>query len=344
MNDYQEERRILWLVWSLVALACGVGLVSIGLVWWTLSEVQEDRVRLMATEAELLEIGELVERLGRDFGLEVEKQLNAQKTVQEDPTILENLEAFIEKHLEETNVEEIHPALMGLKTIVVDLKVLWLQVLDWRKNYEGVLDDLTQQKSLRGVRHQLQDIRGALETLEGTHRLQRAIQFQQWRSSQGQKAARLAEEIVLSQNDPRIRSLTDIKLKVADLSNLVEVLAGEEQSDHLVDIKDNKLKPSFSRLSRSLKALEGMEGVPPELGGARPFRNLVWPYSEKVSSLMKPTRPLTLGAAGCMLFAGMCYTCGKNERCGRWRWRREFHKFVRARMKLIKFYNYRAKD
>ena len=44
--------------------------------------------------------------------------------------------------------------------------------------------------------------------------------------------------------------------------NFIEILAGEDRPDLLVDLKDNKLKPSLDKLSRSLSALEKTGEVP----------------------------------------------------------------------------------
>ena len=50
--------------------------------------------------------------------------------------------------------------------------------------------------------------------------------------------------------------------EIAELSKLVEMLVGEDRIDLLVDLKDNKLKPTLDKLSRSLAALSETGEVP----------------------------------------------------------------------------------
>lgn len=87
------------------------------------------------------------------------------------------------------------------------------------------------------------------------HRLRQAILLRQWRSAKREDVPQLAEKMLAEEMNQQTRVLKDVKIELADLGRLVEVLAGEDSLDHLTDLKDNKLQPTLDRLRLQMDLL-----------------------------------------------------------------------------------------
>jgi len=261
-----ESRRILWFVWSLVAIGVLTIAGIIGFVGWTLSEVRSDRARLVEQEKELAGAQNTIEELVGQIDAEIEARLNPAKRISSKEDSFRPLQDFLHQRARDHQTEDATILLHQLETEANTLQELLGRTKTWRTSYEEVAQDINGQHSLKAVREQLIHIRGSVETLEGSRRLQEAIQFRKWRLAEGPEAARLAERIVSLRANKANRNVETIKLELADLAGLVEMLAGEKQVDHLMDLKDNKLKPALERLNESVHSLQELQTMPIDLG------------------------------------------------------------------------------
>ena len=261
-----EGKRVHWMVWGLVGVAFAAGMITIGVIGWTLSKVRTERSELIQHEQNLVRTSEEVSKLALESRTEIEGLLQGGAVQTGKGRAIGEWSGLIRQQLNSTPDETLRPTLNRLEASVADLESLWERSGTWNTQYLVASEDLKEQRTLAEVRGIIHTLSAAVETLEGRHRLQEAIQHRRWRTAKGATAARLAEEILKGQANQQTHALREIRSELADVARLVEVLAGEQQADNLTNIKDNKLKPSLDRLARSLNALTKNESVPSQLG------------------------------------------------------------------------------
>lgn len=263
-----EGKRILWMVWALVAVGLAAGIVTIGLVGWTLSKVRAERSQSVERERQLMQASVKVGRLSVESRDAIQRVLQEGNLEGADIGPVSSLSALVKQLLDSDLGETLRPTLLELQAATDSLADLSARAGAWKKAYGIASEDLAEQQTLGKVRGLLQDITGAVGTLEGRRRLQEAIQYRRWRSAKGEEAARLADEIIAGQADPATRALAEVKSELAEVGKLVEALAGEEQIDNLADIRDNQLKPSLERLTRGFRSLTANGEHKPQMGAA----------------------------------------------------------------------------
>ena len=85
--------------------------------------------------------------------------------------------------------------------------------------------------------------------------------MKRWQAAEGKEASRLSEEYLAQRVSQKNNEIIGLRDEIAELSKLIEMLAGEDRPDLLVDLKDNKLKPSLDKLGRNLSLLEKNQEV-----------------------------------------------------------------------------------
>ncbi|MGK2945810.1 MAG: two-component system sensor histidine kinase NtrB [Desulfuromonadales bacterium] len=255
MKALKPGRKITLLVWVLVMIGILAGILTNGLVGWTLHNLNLEGQQLSRQEELLNRGGEKLRRLSR----QAQAALSNQLQLDLGPVT----ETFPEKDLDELQEElKTTPGRKDLAKVSNDLGQrsyylhrIWQQSLTWRANYRPIYLDNHEKRSLLKVRNQLQQLRAELEILEGRQRLQEAMDTRRWRKADPETASHLSAKLLSSNNQSWRRSLDNINTELADLSRLVEILAGEDRLDQLADLKDNQLKPSLERLTQELKRL-----------------------------------------------------------------------------------------
>jgi NTP pyrophosphatase (non-canonical NTP hydrolase) len=252
---HSEGKRIQWMVWGLVAVAFAVGTVTIGIIGWTLSDIRDERTEVVAEQQRLEKSSQEISRLALKSQEEILVLLAGGTIQQEKRQAIGELQQLVQQQLSSTTHDELKGVLEKAVRSLVDFEELRQRANAWNSHYTLAIQDLRQQRTLQEVRHSLQSLRGTVETLEGQRRLQEAIKLRRWRNAQGTEASRLAEGILQRRATRQTQTLREVRNELADVARYVEMLAGEPQADNLTNIKDNKLKPSLERLTRSMKAL-----------------------------------------------------------------------------------------
>lgn len=255
MKPLKPGRKITLLVWVLVMIGILAGVITNGLVGWTLHSLNLEGQQLSRQEAHLGRGAEKLRRLSR----QVESALSGQLQLDLGP----EAEPFPEKELAQLQQElETSAGIEGLAKVSNDLgqrsynlRRIWQRSLSWRANYQPIYLDNHDKQSLLRVRIQLQQLRAELEIFEGRLRLQEALDIRRWRMADPQTARQLSTKLLSSHNQTWRRSLDNINTELVDLSRMVEILAGEDRLDQLADMKDNQLKPSLERLIEELRRL-----------------------------------------------------------------------------------------
>lgn len=255
LTKQEEGRRIIVMVWVLVAASVAAGALTIGLVGWTLLSMREERSLLINQESQLVKTSLEVNRLVSFARSAIESLLQDRPTQPKNATAIQSLQEYIHKQVNATPDPQLREILVELGTSGANLVDLWNRVTSWRTQFNQVLLDIDQQRSLGKVRGLLHNVAGSVALIEGQRRLQEAMKFRRWRATQGRQASELAKEILLGQANQEIQDLRALQIELSEVARLAEVLAGEDSLDNLADIKDNQLKPSLDRLSHIINNL-----------------------------------------------------------------------------------------
>lgn len=260
MNARRYGRSVTLLVWTLVSIGLFSGAVTNALVGWTLVHLNRDRVEQMEQERRLSQGTARLHRLGQEVRGDIHALLQGRDATHGKAPLSE-----LGRLVGELRAIHPEPVLDDLRWTASDLETLWAKVSDWHQRYTPVAADLEEKRTLTEAREHLERLRAAAETLEGKQRLEDAVLLRRWREASGTAAADLGRTILENQFRNRARVLKEVRTELTELSRLVETLAGEDQLDHLADLKDNQLKPLLERLEYQLHVLAHEEEAPGEL-------------------------------------------------------------------------------
>ncbi|WP_020591266.1 sensor histidine kinase [Kiloniella laminariae] len=259
-----EARQVNRMLWALVGLIL-VTALSINLLmgWGVLSQQKEladrtaEKVGFAAQSAQ-------IRLLFSRSRATINDVLNPEGVVQQQggPEQVVNFRDSL-LHLLDDDGESDRGGGLALRSSAEGFVTLLDQVHRWRKAYKPILNDIESRKSLEKVRGEITAMHGILTAVVGRERIVSARQIQKYQEATGDEAEKMAHELV----DTHIRYIRgtwgNLQRELADVQRLIEVLSGEDNYDHLVDIKDNKLKPALERLQRDMVALNlaGENGI-----------------------------------------------------------------------------------
>jgi PAS domain S-box-containing protein len=260
MNVKDHGRTVTLLVWTLVVIGLFSGAASNALVGWTLLTLNRERVQLLEQDQKIEQNAARLQRLGQEVRARVAGMLQG-SAIPAGADPLDKLPGAIRELRASLSSGTADSTLADLHRVTIELTLLWNRTVDWRNRFETVNEDLREKRTLNRARDILERLRASAETLEGRQRLREVNRLRQWRRAEGAEAAALAHAILTDQGRNWSRVLKEIRTELADLSRLVETLAGEDQVDHLADLRDNQLKPVLERLERQLAILS--DELPP---------------------------------------------------------------------------------
>lgn len=262
MSRRSYGRTVTLLVWTLVTIGLASGAVTNCLVGWTLLELNRERLRLLEDDRSLNQDAARLQRLSQEARSEIAALLQGGEGTAPES----HLEfARTVRHLQENVADEL---LLELGTAAAAMREMHDQAQGWRDRFREVAADLKHKRTLGQARTALEQMRGTAETLEGQLRLEEAVLVRRWRQAPAAEAPALAAEILQRQSHGRARLLKEIRTELADLSHLVEALAGEDQLDYLADLRDNQLKPVLERLQWQVNILSTELVIPEGLSAA----------------------------------------------------------------------------
>jgi PAS domain S-box-containing protein len=257
----QKRNGIVWLVRILTVIGLAMVVTTTGLVGWTLAGMRRERAEVTAEEARLDRASHQLRESESASRTEIQTALDETipwKT--KEPSAAEDFAALIHRQRNSLAFSTVVKPLDKLSDHAANLTEIAASARSWRTSYMAVWEDLREQRTMGRVRQLINQLRNAMETLEGRQRRDDAIEHKRWRQATGEEAARQARAILLETGRQESEGATDFDDQLAELARLVELLGGEEQFDSLTDLKDNKIKPVLDRLSRSIGAL-GFRGI-----------------------------------------------------------------------------------
>ena len=247
-NDGESKGSTTKLVWTIAFLGVVVGIVMIGIVFLTLSDIRTERENLDAIQADITHLLTSLDphlTLGRE---ELRALLEHRPHKDMQGNWAEELKEIVSGSIQGDIAANpaIRQALRDFQENLVVLKDVWKRCSRWSEEHAEVRIEFP--KAQKAVDSCVRDLRAAISSIEGRQRLAYAIQIQRYLKTKGSHQDDLAEEIITGMSD--ITRLPTIKAELADLSVLAERLVSEGEIDNLSDLKDNKFKPTLDRLSR----------------------------------------------------------------------------------------------
>lgn len=250
-----RKKSITMLVWGLVMIGLVSMVVTNSIIGWTISDLNQERRRLMQLDRQLTQTAQKLRRLNQLAQNRVRDllQLDPVEQIKDFPS--EEF-ALLQDHFQMSDSSPEMAAIVSSMGIATErLQQLWTQAAQWRKRQQQVVADQQQKRTLNQVRSHLNRLRDNLEILAGRQRLADALLIRRWRKAAGETASNYAKTLLSRQTSVWKRVLAETKTELMDLARMVETLAGETQPGQLTDLKDNQLKPNLERLEQLLAIL-----------------------------------------------------------------------------------------
>ncbi len=301
MNLPHQGHRIVWLVRLLTIIGLLTVISTIGLVGWTLAHVRTERALAIAERDPLNRVSDELRQRAAESRVELQTVLDETLSLTNGSGGVPGLIQVIAGLSAAQTRAEGRAASTQFAPLMERLTEVSRRGREWRASYDIVWQDVRQQRTLGLVRALITQLGNDVDTFEGRHRLDEAIQYRRWRTAADEASHQLARTILEEQGRERSQGLNDLKSELAECARLVEVLGGEEQIDSLADLKDNKLKPVLDRLSRATAALSH-------------------PNQSSKSRLRCSARGL--GVAACLPSAPTRCACAASGRESSWNWPR----------------------
>ena len=241
------------LVWTVAFLGVVVGLIMLGIVFMTLSDIRTERENLDSIQAEMTHLLTSLDPHLTQGREELRTLLNGQGTGDVAGQWTMRLTSIVNDYTKRDIAGDpaIKTALNDFKDKVTTLKDIWRQCLLWADNYSTVI--VAFPATQKAADSSLRDLYATTSSIEGRQRLDHAIEIQRYLKGEEKEKGRLARKIITEMSD--ITRIPTIKTELADLSLLLERLLSESHIDNLADLKDNKFKSTLDRLRRGFTNL-----------------------------------------------------------------------------------------
>ncbi|MBL4907066.1 MAG: HAMP domain-containing histidine kinase [Sneathiella sp.] len=262
MKSHKEAKRIVKMLWALIGLTLVTSLVVNLSMGWGILNQRDQLAEITSQKARFGEKSIEIRLLLGEVRAAVVDTLNPDETVSwllGKIPIAEYREVVGEllSQLPE-NKSEIRQTLQSKGESFVNLLA---RVHLWRRKNDLLFDDISRERTLNDVRNRLYKIQSIIDGVVGRERIRSAMKIKEYRQAEPGDVDRLAREIVEIHISKIRGTQSNLIIDLTDIQRLVEVLAGEDQFDHLSDLKDNKLKPSLERLLRDLRSLSLVDGT-----------------------------------------------------------------------------------
>jgi hypothetical protein len=250
----QSVSRAPKLIWMITLLGLGGGIIMLGIIYWTLIRIHDQREELDIFRADMAHLITSLDTYLSQGREDIGHMLRGEFKSQYNALWVKKLEELIssQKSSKEAQHADIRDILGQFELrfhIAADLRDKTAHWNDRHSTFVSVFPAVR-----KAVESSLSKMRGAIMGIEGRQRLQRAVQIREYRKSPGEIADVLACAIIA--NIGRDTDIFTVKTELADLALLYERLVGEDQIDNLVDLKDNRFKPTLDRLRRGILNLE----------------------------------------------------------------------------------------
>jgi PAS domain S-box-containing protein len=244
--DRRNVARSAYTVWLVVLLGLAAGAFTLCVVGVALSETRERRTQLARTERAIDELDTQVGQAFNDAQVEIQQLLTGRETAASTGDWLRAINLALNRFGDVTDSPDVARAMTETSAFFAELASLRNRCIDWNTEYLATQSRLAERAKMAEA--SLGDMRAALSSAEGRQRLNLAAAIRQFHRLSGPAAQEVAGRIIAALDSAN--DVTEIPVEVSNLALLCERLTGEEQIDHLSDLKDNLFSPSLFRLGR----------------------------------------------------------------------------------------------
>jgi signal transduction histidine kinase/DNA-binding response OmpR family regulator len=248
------------LVWVVTLLGFGAGVIMLGIVYWTMSDIRSERENFDQVQVDMTRmVTSLDPQLarGRDA---MGALLASNDAATADSHWITNVTSLIEDYRDRGVVDNagMSQVLAMLDSQLLSVREIWDRCFNWNRLNRALVSNFPVAK--KRIETALEEMRATISSIEGRERLQRAMLISRYRQGDAGNANQLAGEIIGDMS--HVTDIPIIKTELADLSLLCERLVGESEIDNLADLKDNKFKSTLDRLDRGMRHLEKRKVLP----------------------------------------------------------------------------------
>lgn len=251
----QKNQNPTKLVYTITLLGFSIGVIMVGIIYWTLMKIQQEREQLDAFQVNITRLITSLDTYlaqGReDLGALLAKKENRSTTWLTE--LSELTDQYISLPVSEN--KEVADAIYQLDDRLPSLQDLRDRSENWFVRDERFLRVFPAARI--AVENSLEKMRIAIIKSEGRQRLRHAVKIRKYRQTGGENAIELGHEIIKTVSSHT--TITTVKTEFGDLSLLCERLLGENQIDNLADLKDNKFKSTLDRLRWGINHLKQQE-------------------------------------------------------------------------------------
>ena len=236
------------LVWLIVLLGLGTGGVTLYVVRGILNEIRVQRTQQIAMQDA---VGKLSNDIGHGFdeiSIQLQRLLAGQTETVPTQQRLDTMEASLRYFSDSQHGIETGPVVKQTQGFLTNLNSLRGQCTDWNTKNATNVAELTENK--KAVEGSVLQMRAALSSAEGREGLKLVGKIRHFRKMTGQAA--LDEAAAIISRFSTSADSTEIPVEVSNLALLCQQLLGEDEIDHLADLKDNLFLASLFRLNRSI--------------------------------------------------------------------------------------------
>jgi len=215
-NSHLQSRMIVSRLRSLTATGLLGIITTVAVIGVTLFNVRSQRRELASLQQRLTGASDAFRRFAAQSHWALDATLDGLEADSDGGTARVNFQRSVQSELDSKPDAKVLKPLSELKTSVDRLTGLSDRANDWREQREKISGDARGKKTLQKVRDQISELRRVANSSEGDNLSGEGIAF----------TARLSE-----------------------LARLVEVLAGEEQIEPLIELRDQQITPTLTSLA-----------------------------------------------------------------------------------------------
>ncbi|MCA9408344.1 MAG: response regulator [Candidatus Omnitrophica bacterium] len=252
----KRKQFIFLLVWILVALSLILNISIVANFSSNLHTFQHRFNNISDVRSDLEGIIYKLERAKTQTNAAFEEILDLNKIYWRSQNFNKTLLEFAENQNKEFPDEEIKNSYQGVTKGILALSNIWEESLSWRFLYNPVLEDFQNEKTLKIIRESVQNMRAAVNQLEGQRRIEQAKILKNLNETSQAEISQFTQKVFKTVIDTSDKELRNVKSELADLALIIEKLSTETVADNLTDLKDYQFRQSLDRLNKSADVLE----------------------------------------------------------------------------------------
>jgi signal transduction histidine kinase/CheY-like chemotaxis protein len=238
------------LVWLLAGVAVAAGCLSLGLLWEAQRQFDAERMELVRTQTlDASQLAKLEDEIVRGR-FELRSTLEPSSKVSWTNKWITELERTIARQ----PLAELDPDRAASNAVLDALRGTSGECLSWRRSSDA--NQIVLRDAHANVERAIEELRAALETIEGKSALERALATAKLRSAHGEEGVALARSIVDEMHED-VHSKA-IQVEIGDLALACERLISADSDDQLADILANRILGSLLRVREAAKSAAGV--------------------------------------------------------------------------------------